>query len=1088
MTATTVVPPLTPPIGDGGGDVSSVKDGRGDDDVVLASGGIADAVARPRLWWYYFIFIASGFAGLIYQSLWARYVKLFLGHAAYAQVLVLAVFLAGLAIGSALAARASEKLNRPLLVYAAVEAVVALAAVWFHDIFVAAEGWATGFVLPRAESAAAAELFRWTLAAALILPQSVLLGATFPLMSAGLARLRPKESGRIVSLLYFSNSLGAAVGVLASAFVLIPLAGLPGAGIVAGLINALVALAVWLIGRRFDDCAAPVRRLDFSPALDFPPPTPPIRDGGGVDVDSPESIRDGGIDVDSPGSVGDGGIDVDSPESVRDGAAATPLLQGGIGALLLLVAAGTGAASFVYEIVWIRMISLLVGSSSHSFEVMISAFIFGLAVGGWVVRRRAQSDANPLMLLAKVQFVMGALALVSLFVYPHLFEALAQILRFLPKTAGGYVVYLAVGYGFSALMMLPATICAGMTLPLLTKSLMRGGGESAVGAVYAANTAGGIAGAVVAVHFLLPLLGIAHALAAGAALDLALAVILARRAAPSRAPLAAVAVCAVLAPAVAFGGVDPAVAASGVYRLGQARGQGEVLFYRDGKTASVSVFESANENFTQRNIRTNGKVDAGIIQGQTPREQHTGDEMTMTSAALFPLLLRPDAKTAANIGLGSGLTAAALLTSPAMRRVDTIEIEEMMARGARLMGPRVAATFEDPRSNIVIDDAKSFFARGRGRYDIIISEPSNPWISGVANLFSREFYGHVRRALAPGGVFVQWTHFYESSPEIVASKITALAEHFSDFHWYLSSGSDLIVVAVAEGEVPPFSDALFADDGARRFWHDYGYASSADAETLFIGDKKHLMPYLRSFSAPVNSDYFPFVEQRAPLHFFRSTFYSWPGIGALSVPVWEMIGGRGYSPPPEGGFLPQSPLWMRTREIAKRFAAIGDEEGDLRKRIAAIHSFSCPADIGGSPSEETLTQSRDYLSRMSGLLNEMLPQMTKAQAEVFWSYFEDDDCAARLLVADNQPGDYARFWRALSLRDDAEIVRLSGVLLPQVDVNAQSSQIIMLAAMAARYRLGEYQRALILANQFPFADPVMVHAARFIAANAAERL
>ena len=1008
---------------------------------------------RARAFWYYAIFVASGFAGLIYQSLWARYLKLFLGNAAAAQVLVLAVFLGGLAIGSALAARTSVRLRHPLLLYAAIEAIIALAAVWFHDIFVAAEAWATGFVLPRTDTAAAAGLFRWSLSAALILPQSVLLGATFPLMSAGLARMRPAQSGGIIANLYFANSLGAAAGALGSAFVLIPLIGLPGAGLAAGLLNAAAALGVWILGRRYDDTAPVITSLPDA-----------------------ENIKD------------------------------SPAL------LLLIVAAATGAASFIYEIVWVRMISLLVGSSSHAFEVMLSAFIAGIAIGALAIRKRAQADGNPLLLLAKVQFAMGALALLSLFIYPHLFAVVSVVYGAVPRDTFGYGLYLLAGYGFAAVMMLPTTICAGMTLPLLSKSLMRTGGESALGAIYAANTAGGIIGAVVAVHWLLPMVGISLSLTAGAALDLLLAILLARRAMPSKTPLVAVGVCALVAPAVAFGAMDPRVVASGVFRHGGARNDtGLPIFHRDGKTATISVFESRNGTQVQRNILTNGKPDAALIyedntdynyqttdnyqttggdktEGDNKTKdskkesplQHTGDEMTMTIAALLPLLLRPDAKTAANIGLGSGLTAAALMTSPVLRRADTIEIEAMVAKGAPFLGGRVARAFYDTRSNIIIDDAKSYFARHRRKYDIIISEPSNPWISGVANLFSREFYQRIRNTLTPDGVFVQWTHFYESSPQLLASKMTALAESFSDFHWYLSANSDLIVVAVVDGEVPPFSDALFADDEARRFWNAYGYRAADDMNALFIGDKKNLMPYLRSFGVPPNSDYFPFVEHRAPLDFFRKTFYAWPNTFFVPVPVWEMITGEQPANAPRGE-MPQSALAARARNVAQWFEGM-----EKNKWFGDTARLPCPIYKDGEPAQAAVAE--HYLRAISGLMNNLLPQANTEMAAKFWRKFGKEQCAKRLLKADGAFGDYARFWRAVSLRDTEEIVKYGEALVPEADLRVPSGRVILLALMAAHYQLDNYDRVLQLVNTLPRGDAETEHLARFIAAHAAEKL
>ena len=174
---------------------------------------------------FYVLFTASGFAGLIYESIWTHYLKLFLGHAAYAQSLVLIVFMGGMALGAGLCGRLSERLANPLLAYAAVEAAVGVLALLFHPVFVGVTDWGYGSLLPWLGNEWLALAGKLALSCLLILPQSVLLGATFPLMSAGLVRAHPAAAGESVAMLYFTNSLGAAAGVLASGFVLIALGG-----------------------------------------------------------------------------------------------------------------------------------------------------------------------------------------------------------------------------------------------------------------------------------------------------------------------------------------------------------------------------------------------------------------------------------------------------------------------------------------------------------------------------------------------------------------------------------------------------------------------------------------------------------------------------------------------------------------------------------------------------------------------------------------------------------------------------------------------------------------------------------------------
>src|SRR6266480_2692412 len=271
---------------------------------------------------FFFLFTVSGFAGLVYESIWSHYLKLFLGHAAYAQTLVLGLFMGGMAIGSWLCSRRSARWKNLLRGYALAEGMTGLLALAFHPVFVASTDAAYESILPALGGEIPATLFKWTLAGLLILPQSVLLGVTFPLMSAGLIRRYPAAPGESLAMLYFTNSFGASIGVLASGFVLIEKLGLPGTVQSAGALNLVLAAIVWLLA------------------------------GG------------------SERAMGSRAGDERGPE------AKLPFR------LFLAVALLTGAASFAFEIGWIRMLSLVLGSSTHSFELMLSAFILGLAGGG----------------------------------------------------------------------------------------------------------------------------------------------------------------------------------------------------------------------------------------------------------------------------------------------------------------------------------------------------------------------------------------------------------------------------------------------------------------------------------------------------------------------------------------------------------------------------------------------------------------------------------------------------------------------------------------------------------------------------------
>src|SRR3954470_24814004 len=185
----------------------------------------------------YAIFLLSGAAGLMYESIWTRYLGLFVGHSAYAQVIVLVIFLGGMSLGSYFVGRRTLLIERPLMWYAVVELLVGAIGLLFHEAFVGTTAMAYDSLFPALGHGVLQTIAKWGIASLLILPQSVLLGMTFPLMSAGVVRRLPSSSGRALSMLYFTNSAGAAIGVLIAGFWLVERFGLPGTLVVAAMVN-----------------------------------------------------------------------------------------------------------------------------------------------------------------------------------------------------------------------------------------------------------------------------------------------------------------------------------------------------------------------------------------------------------------------------------------------------------------------------------------------------------------------------------------------------------------------------------------------------------------------------------------------------------------------------------------------------------------------------------------------------------------------------------------------------------------------------------------------------------------------------------
>jgi predicted membrane-bound spermidine synthase len=664
-------------------------------------------------------------------------------------------------------------------------------------------------------------------------------------------------------MLYFTNSIGAAAGALAAAFLLLGWIGMPGTMRLAGVLNLALAAVVLTVARAGE-------------------PQPPAA-------------------VPASGTV----------------PASTYLVR-----LFLAAAFVTGAASFVYEIAWIRMLSLVLSSSFQAIELMLSAFITGLALGGLWIRRRIDRIADPVRFAGLVQLAMGLAALATIFVYHRTFDWMAWVMHVLQRNEDSYPFFNLFSHAIAFAVMLPATFLAGMTLPLFTHVLMRGGhGERAIGQIYSANTLGAISGVLLTVHVLVPEAGMKLALVVGAAADILLGAWLLRysQAAFRRAHAFGALILGMLAAtATARAGVlEPERLSSGVFRYGRAVPENsEVFFYRDGKTASIAVRRHINNSV---GIITNGKPDAAIQ--MDPSRPPTGDEYTMVVAAVLPLLMKPDAKRYANIGFGSGLTAEALLSHSGPRELDTVEIEPAMVSGARSFIPRVIRPYRDPRSHIAIEDAKSFFARHGKRYDVIISEPSNPWVNGVANLFTTEWYRDVKRYLAPGGLMVQWLQTYEFNDRLLGSILAALDENFADYEIYEMNGADLIVVAVVEGRVPrlgplPVKEAVFMDQLKR-----LGIKRAEEIAALRVGSKREIAPLFAPFASPVNSDYRPFVQLEAPrARYYGGIATAIPGLLVSPLPILEMANGTAvtYLSEPVPDYVPS--LNLRTRSAAIELA------------------------------------------------------------------------------------------------------------------------------------------------------------------------
>ncbi|NLE02264.1 MAG: fused MFS/spermidine synthase, partial [Fibrobacter sp.] len=754
---------------------------------------------------YYLLFFFSGIAGLVYESIWSHYLKLFLGHAAYSQTLVLVIYMGGMALGAWAGGLLIKKVKNLLLYYAGIEIILGIAALFFHDLFQVYLSFSYDTVIPSIDNPLIILCYKWVSSSILILPQSILLGATFPCMAAGFIRNFPGSDGYKIAFLYFTNTIGAALGVLLSGFFLVDRVGLRGTVITGGLIDIFVGVTI--AGLHYS--TKKTNELPLHKPL----------------VQQKNSIQ--------------------GKEYYRS---------------LLFVSAVTAVASFMYEIGWIRMLSLVLGSSTHSFELMLSAFILGMALGSFFIRKQIDRLVDIPVALVIAQVVMGSCALLTIFTYGHMFNLMKFIINALSKNDQGYLLFNVFSHAICLLIMLPSTVCAGMVLPLIIHLFYKNNlGEETIGKVYAVNTLGAIAGVIVAVWVLMPVFGLKLLIITGGSIDIALGLFILFKFKKSGTAklkkylpaLSAVAVSFTLV----FGKFDPVLVCSGVFRNGTIYKNKKMLYCKDGKTASVSLFRSRGNLV----LTTNGKPDASV----NVRGGLSGDEYTMALVAVLPLAVIKESVSAAVIGMGSGMTAHYMLYDSTLKSLDVIEIEPAIVEAAKLIGDKVSNTFTDKRCHIYIDDAKTFFSAHNRKYDVIVSEPSNPWVSGVSGLFSEEFFAQMKKHLNKNGVLIQWFHKYESDVSILVSIFKSLQQHFPHYCMYMA-GTDLITIATCDTSADlSLKRDLFNITPLAWNLRQMKFSSIEDLTIMQFASEKLFNPLFNVYDFPPNSDYYPFVDLNA---------------------------------------------------------------------------------------------------------------------------------------------------------------------------------------------------------------------------------
>ncbi len=688
-------------------------------------------------------FFVTGASGLIYQVTWNRLLGFVFGNTVFAISTVLTSFMAGLALGSYLAGRYADRISRPLRAYAILGIGVGVYCL-FIPLLIKLLG---GIYIPLQRSlqlsSYAASLIRFFLCFLVLLIPSTLMGATTPIFSKFYIE-QGEKFGHGVGRIYSINTFGAFFGVMIAGFFMIEHLGVYntiGVGVIG---NIGVGAACLLMDRRSRQ-------------------------------NRPERLK-------RP--------DQDTASTIPTTSTASTVLMIGF--------AVSGFAALTYEVAWIRILLMIIGSSVYAFSIMLATFLLGLALGSFIFSVVARRKTVNLLWFGVAELAIGLIAILTLpifgkmpFYFVSLFERLGHN-------------YVALEFGkflLCSLVMIVPTILLGSLFPMVTQICTRDYSELGrkVGTVYSVNTLGNIGGSFAAGFILIPHLGMQNTVIFAAILNVAVgcAVLLAAQTARPKFRVAIAAASAVVAVACVFAipSWDKMVITSGpsVYAARYAEDEGhdrklsisgageELLYYEEGIEATVTVRKRPQTGTTV--LAISGKVDAS----------NSGDMYTQLMVGHIPLLLSPNPETALVIGLGSGVTLGVAALYP-LKKIDCVELIPAVEEASKFFIEENRNVLADPRVNLTINDARNYLDVTTQKYDVIISEPSNLWLAGMANLFSVEFYQSCKERLASRGILCQWVQTYRLSSDDLKIAIKTFKTVFPHTSiWYTVLG-DLIMV------------------------------------------------------------------------------------------------------------------------------------------------------------------------------------------------------------------------------------------------------------------------------------------------------
>ncbi len=772
---------------------------------------------QSRKFLIYLLFIASGATSLVYQSVWVRLLSLSVGSTSASISLVLAIFFFGLALGSFIAGRISASVARPIRLYGLIEGAIGIYSLALVYVFLNLHIPLT-YVPHQGTWAWVGTATKLIVVALLLLPPTIGMGASLPLL-VRVFREGSESVGRKVSVLYFINTLGAVFGAFSGSFLLIPTLGVVASNHLAASGNLAILAVAWFMDRGTSSSAAKVTPIFISAAEKW-------------------SWRS-----------------LSTSQSI-----------------ILLVAFATGFSSIAAEVVWNKYLGIFFGTNIYGLGIILSIFLAGIAFGSLALSRMIDVVSSKSTLF----LALLTAAVLTLIASSHALNYLPLAANIAAYYSAGAVNLLTIKSLLSAIVIFPPTLVFGALFPLGVDLLSSSAKDApaVVGLAYAINTVGAIIGSYLGGMVLIPLLGSSGAVSVAVvllALVAALAFSVLGQAAWTRrigpAALATIAIFAAVFGNIEFRNIiksayfqalQPALSFSEVTKY-FARDYEEFVMIHEGKTAIISLSQDPKDGANYKDyfrLKTNG-LNESIYNRQNldlvPKYEGL--------LGMLPYALHENVQNAFVVGYGGGYTVG-LLTRLGIPNVHVAELEAGIIAAAQHVYQGKNPILQRPNLKLTIEDARFVMATKQGGpYDIILSQPSHSWLSGVANLFTREFFEIVRGNLTERGVFSQWLNLYNMDERVLRSIMRTFFETFPHgFVFTDRNNEELIMIgslAPVKFDIQRLAQ-LTADEGLRTSLVGLPFSSPEDFVSNFATTRAAVLA--ATADAPINTDVNAYAE------------------------------------------------------------------------------------------------------------------------------------------------------------------------------------------------------------------------------------